>query len=76
MIEPPVVNLDFEVWCEGFAATGQSGAAFCVGTVGAPTFEEACHALLGDNESYDAEKRTYWGCGLFDNETQARESFG
>lgn len=68
----------FEVWCEGFAATGQSGQATFYGKVKGKTFEEACQkmAVIQKWGSYDAERNTIWGCRLFDNEDDARKAFG
>ena len=44
------------------------------------SFESACenalNALKWDIKYYDKERNTYWGCRFFDNETDARKSFG
>jgi oligoribonuclease len=72
---------EFEIWCEGFASTGQGGRAQLLGIVRAVSFQDACdsyfeHYSSGQGKLYDATKRTYWGCGLFDNEVDARKAFG
>jgi hypothetical protein len=70
----------YEVWAEGYAATGEHGTASYVGSVEASSFEEACR-LLHDPAGYGAlgevgGRPAYWGCRLFDNEADARKSFG
>jgi hypothetical protein len=70
----------FHVWSEGFAATGQSSPAIYHGTGSGRNFREACDNLAEKRPEfkkyYDPEHMTYWGCRLFDNETDARRSFG
>lgn len=73
--EPNKMTLWY-IWSEGFAATGQSGSATLHGTRMGETFEEACQALFKDDKTYSKEKNTLWGCHLFDNESDARKSFG
>ena len=70
------------VWREGCGATGLAGKAAICGYYYAPTFREACMLWANDRLSpneqkyFDAEKLTFWGCGLFDNEVEARRAFG
>jgi len=68
-----------EVWMEGYAATGNSsGAEFC-GLYEAESFAEACAAWnkeKGEPGYFNAQALTYWGCKMFDNEHDARRSFG
>lgn len=69
----------YNLWMEGFAATGQSASASYLGSFKANTFEEACRkwGLQDNNAAYfNFENLTYWGCSLFDNEQDARRSFG
>lgn len=66
----------FEVWSEGFRATGEHGTATRHGKVRALSFKDACEKLLGDDGDFDADKNTHWGCRLFDNERDARRAFG
>ena len=66
----------YNIWMEGFAATGESAPASFVGTVQANSFKEACQKAFEGNSSYNPERNTYWGCRLFDNEAAARRSFG
>lgn len=75
----------WEIWVEGYAASGDSSTAMLVTKVTATTFLEACTlyviSLDRASQAYwrfnkDNERWSYWGCGAFDNEADARESFG
>lgn len=66
----------FDIWSEGFIATGDRGYAFKHGSVRADTFKDACILHFGNNELFNVDKMTYRGCELFDNEADARRSFG
>ena len=77
----------FEVWMEGYMATGESALAHKVGEVLCKTFDEAVLILtegkvdLDENEP-DGLKRNStgnlcsWACAFYDNEADARKSFG
>jgi hypothetical protein len=67
--------MTFEIWSEGPSATSGT-AAVLLGTQDAEAFHAACQKLFGASECYDATRRTYWSCGLYDNETEARKAFG
>ena len=78
---------EFEVWTEGYAATGESQGAHLHGTIIADTFDEACIMILGDsldkdNTKPDGYRRNHdgnmsvWACGCYDNGTDARKYFG
>ena len=70
---------EWEVWCEGYQATGEHGQAHLMATVIATTFSEACAIAAreyADSHLYDSEWNTYGACRLFDNEADAREMFG
>ena len=71
---------EFEIWSEGYAATGESAKAYFYGTQEAETFKDACDTYADNNPTfkscYNAEKLTMWGCQLFDNEIDARRNFG
>lgn len=63
----------FEVWMEGYLATGMGGVpapAQRLDVVEANSFQEACD-IVGKREEnvrlYNSEKRSIWGCRLFDN---------
>jgi len=67
----------YEIWSEGFISTGQVSNATWCGTVTAESFQAACDEKFKDHKNfYKKEKLTYWGCRLFDNEADARRSFG
>jgi len=77
----------YEVWSEGFRRSYWSGTAQRVyhhdsgkDMWEGKTFEDACeHALIAcdwDMSYYDSEKNTFWSCKFFDNETDARKSYG
>lgn len=67
----------FEVWTEGHVASGGRGKAQYHGSIYAENFEEACINILEDNLDYPIQGiPTVWGCRCFDNETDARKSFG
>ena len=74
--EPNEEFILYEVWEEGYAATGEGGPAGLVGRVKARTFAEACDKLCGSKSSYNSERLSVWGCRLFDNEFDARRSSG
>ena len=73
------------IWREGFLTSGMDGTpsqAVLLGSVKAETFEEACNILCSPsswqkyNGSYNKENNTVWGCRLFNNEVEARNTFG
>lgn len=70
----------YDIWSEGFVATGQSSGAIHHGTAEGKTLKEACINLADQNkefkEYFNEERMTYWGCKLFDNSVDARKSFG
>jgi len=84
-LKDPAVNegipeKEYEIWAEGYRANGDSGHAHFFGRAKGITFREACKNYAKENESFNKlfnEKcMTYWGCGLFDSEKEARKNFG
>ena len=79
---------EYEVWTEGYAVTGNSGEAFQLNLTNetstkwkGDTFRAACiNAMISlewdIDHYYDYGKNTYWACRFFDNEQDARKSFG
>jgi hypothetical protein len=96
---------EYEIWIEGYAATGESGPANFIGKSHGEDFTDACvnFRYPDDIYSYDKSKvivpkgtplnldkdsngelrlsnRTkgpmIWACALFDNEVDARKSYG
>ena len=89
MSKPPLLELkSFDVWMEGWEATGcERGPvpARFLGTYEAENFVNACHIAamkLADGDLptfykyYSINDNTWWACRFFDNEKDARESFG
>lgn len=75
----------FEIWSEGYsghADEGAGGQARKFGEVPADTFQQACDTFCSSEEwqkrngNYDPSRLTVWGRRLFDNETDARRTFG
>lgn len=76
-----VKEQEFRIWSEGFILTGNKSGAMFHGRQNAPSFVEACtkfFAIKGHDLSnnYNPIRLTFWGCRLFDNETDARKTFG
>ena len=73
---------EFEVWTEGYAATGQSSDAMFHGKFKGETFKDAVIAFkntLTDEYSIrcvDVDRMSFWACKFYDNEKDARKSFG
>jgi hypothetical protein len=75
---------EYEVWLEGFSATGERGPAHLCGIFRAETFANACYQWVCSlpeihRKFFRVHKNnqlTYWGCRFFDNEKDARKSFG
>jgi hypothetical protein len=70
----------YEIWNEGYAATGERAQAQYLGKYNGNTFTEAVKAALEDKKwnmsLFDENKLSYWGCRFFDNEKDARKIFG
>lgn len=71
---------EHHIWIEGHRATGESSQASYIGVGYGPTFAIACEEFAARNPSFNnlfnKERLTYWGCGLFNNEADARKTFG
>lgn len=70
-----------EIWIEGYRATGEHGFAHKIAESEKEDFEEAILEKLSKNLDKIPQgqfKKPYsiWGCQLFDNEGDARKSFG
>lgn len=72
----------FEIWAEGYSATGEYSPATFLGRFEGDTFRDAVIAwknTLKDEHSIrcvDVDNLSFWACRLFDNENDARKSFG
>ncbi|MEC4190459.1 hypothetical protein VSP75_04125 [Escherichia coli] len=69
----------YQVWSEGYEASGNSAHAELHGEAEAVDFASACERVFkesGRSQYFDSQHLTYWGCRLFDNEQDARKAFG
>lgn len=81
--EEPVTDVvvEWEVWLEGYCVTGSSAKATFCGKFKGVTFEEAVLAWVATKgedgkKFYNPESGVYWGCNFYDNEAEARKTFG
>ena len=72
--------MKFEIWQEGYRATGDQAPASKAGEAEGDNFKAACEEFAHANPEwakyFDSARMTHWGCRLFDNEADARKSFG
>jgi hypothetical protein len=73
----------YEIWVEGFSVTGQHEKASLLDTIMAESWDDAVKKYMElnpgriDIRTLNGKKiYTDWGCKLFDNEKDARKSFG
>ena len=69
----------YSIWMEGFATIESNGHAMHLGDYEASSFSEACQLAANDYPNYgyyNSHTNCIWGCRLFDNEIDARRSFG
>lgn len=94
-----VEGKEFDIWIEGYAATGESSGASYIGKSKGIDFEDACRNFrypedivivseftdtiirkkgmkLNLDKEYYGGRPSIWACRLFDNEADARKSFG
>ena len=76
----------WQIWSEGFQTSGESSTAKLLDTIEATSFDEAVEKYA--TKQYPNEKDrnywfkntngtwSFWGCRLYDNEIDARKSFG
>lgn len=55
----------FEVWSEGYIATGEEARPAFEGSAEARTFEEACNKVCSAFDYYDPKTNRLWGMGLY-----------
>ena len=68
----------FDVWSEGCAGTGNNCKAWYLGSFAADSFNLACEKASEKHnmtDSFNKKHLTIWGCRLFNNEAEARQSF-
>jgi hypothetical protein len=70
----------YEIWAEGYAATGEEGTAKFWGVSEGEDFHEAVQNFASRNPNFgkylSKDGWYYWGCRLYANEANARSSFG
>lgn len=72
----------YEIWSEGFADSRELHQAYLFGCGEGETFREACINFMNADKQhkelryFNVKDLTFWGCRLFDNEADARKSFG
>jgi hypothetical protein len=72
----------YEIWSEGFVDSRERVGASFLGYGEGETFHEACVYYMNTDKEhkelryFNVKDLTFWGCRLFDNETDARRSFG
>lgn len=70
----------FEIWNEGYSVSGMKRTATTWGKATGETFKQACiNFARRDGEfskNFDPKQMTWAGRRLFDNEADARRSFG
>lgn len=69
----------YEICVEGYSVTGNKSGASLLGARKANSFNEACEIYSSENPGKIAFNGKYYsdlGCRLFDNERDARKSFG
>lgn len=70
---------EFEIWVEGYAASGERSGASLLAKQKGETWVDAVSRYMEKNPNritIDSRGFTDWGCRLFDNEADARKSFG
>lgn len=70
----------YQIWTEGYIATGESSGATYHGLSKGETFKQAIENFMEENDwdkkLYNSERLTFWGCKFYDNEADARKTFG
>jgi len=70
----------YEIWVEGWKATGGGGRARFFGAAWGETFRDACVRHMAHREDadrfFDESSLAWWACRLYPTEAEARESFG
>ena len=78
-------NKTVEIWGEGFAVTGNSAPACKIEEYEAENFDDAMQQHIKQNPKIQIDIRkdkdglniyTNWGCRYYDNEADARKTFG
>ena len=67
--------VEFEIWSEGYSATGESSGPIYFGKSFGRTFREACDNFAKSNpefaRNYDPDRLTHWACRLYSSKDSA-----
>ena len=67
----------YDIWCEGYQATGESGRAHLMSeNVSGRDFKNACCKHFKKDNKFNKDRLSYWAYKLYDNEIDAKKSFG
>lgn len=71
----------YEIWSEGYVASGNIGHAMLICEQEGESFRDACykasfHGKFNGLGTLDLENLTLWGCKLFDNQQDAMKKYG
>ena len=71
----------YQVWAEGYRASGDRADATLLGTARAATFRGAVEIIRDRSDApelytFKGDLCFFWECRLFDNEADARRRFG
>ena len=71
----------YEIWCEGFVTMESKSGAQLLGKVRSTSFKSAVVEFFNRhdktvNNYFDEKNMRFYGCELFDNEADARKTFG
>jgi len=78
----PVVRRSISLWMEGFAVTGERQGASMIGTYEATDLDDAVKQYMETHKGdvawdrFGRGRHAIWACEIFDNEGEARKSFG
>ena len=70
------MNKKYEIWSEGYSMNSDQCGATKLGEIDANNFQQACDSFFKGDKLYNPSTLTYWSCKLFDNQEDARKSFG
>lgn len=77
-----IVKRKITLWMQGFSATGQAEGASMIGSYEATDLDDAVKQYMETHKGevewdrYGRGRHAIWACEIFDNEEQARKSFG
>ena len=70
----------YNIWSEGYRATGGYGKHHLLGTSKGNTFKGAVISWINSHPNFkdlfDEDSLTIWGCRLYPTEEEAAKSFG